>query len=152
MEHVSTGKIITIGAAGGAGAILSAIFGEWSDSLLALVILMCIDFAMGLTVAGLFQKSNKTANGGLSSRECLRGIARKSCTLLIVAVAYQAEVLLSVDYIRTAVIWGLCAAEIISIIENAVAMGILPPTVQRIFEKIIGLLNRNDDENNKNGE
>lgn len=152
MEHLSTGKIITIGAAGGAGAILSTIFGEWSNSLLALVILMCIDFITGLIVAALFNKSPKTENGGLSSKECLKGIAKKVCTPLIVAVAYQAEVLLSVDYIRTAVIWGLCAAEIISIIENAVAMGILPPTVQRIFEKIIGLLNRNDDENNKNGE
>lgn len=146
MEHLSTGKIITIGTAGGVGAILSAIFGEWNDSLLALVILMCIDFVTGLIVAALFNKSSKTANGGLSSRECLKGIARKSCTLLIVAVAYQAEVLLSVDYIRTAVIWGLCAAEIISIIENAVAMGILPPTVQRIFEKIIGMLNKNNDD------
>ena len=146
MEHLSTGKIITIGAAGGAGAILSTIFGEWSDNLLALVILMCIDFATGLIVAGLFQRSKKTANGGLSSRECLRGIARKVCTLFIVAVAYQAEVLLSVDYIRAAVIWGLCAAEMISITENAVAMDILPPSVQKVFKKVIGLLeNKNDD-------
>lgn len=142
------GKMIVIGATGGIGAILSAIFGEWNDSLFALVVLMCIDFVTGLVVAALFNKSSKTANGGLSSRECLKGIARKTCTLLIVAAAYQADILLSVDYIRAAVIWGLCAAELISIIENAVAMGILPPPVQRIFEKVIGLLNRGTEDGN----
>ena len=146
MEHISSGKLIAIGVSGGIGAVLSAIFGEWTNSLLALVILMIIDFITGLIVAALFNKSPKTENGGLSSKECLKGIAKKVCTLLIVAAAYQAEVLLSVGYIRITVICGLCAAEFISIAENAVAMDILPPSVQRIFKKIIGLLeNKNDD-------
>lgn len=134
-------KLVAIGTAGAAGAVFSSIFGEWSNSLFALVVLMCIDFLTGIIVAALFNKSPKTKNGGLSSKECLKGIAKKSCTLLIVAVAYQAEVLLSVDYIRDAVIYGLCAAEIISIMENAVTMKILPPPVQKIFEKVIGALN-----------
>ena len=144
----SEGKMIAVGLSGGAGAVFTSIFGEWNDSLYALVVLMCIDFITGLIVAGLFNRSKKTANGGLSSKECLKGIARKSCTLLIVAVAYQAEVLLSVNYIRAAVIWGLCAAEIISITENAVDMDIMPPTVQKIMKKVIGLLNKDDDDKN----
>lgn len=129
------------------GVILTQIFGEWNDSLFALIILMCIDFITGLIVAGIFNDSNKSENGGLSSKICLQGIAKKVCTLLLVAMAYQAEILLSVDYIRTAIIWGLCANEMISITENSVRMKILPESVQKILEKAIGMLNKEEKEN-----
>ena len=129
------------------GVILTQIFGEWNDSLFALIILMCIDFVTGLIVAGIFNDSGKSENGGLSSKICLQGIAKKVCTLLLVAMAYQAEILLSVDYIRTAIIWGLCANEMISITENSVRMKILPESVQKILEKAIGMLNKEEKEN-----
>lgn len=126
------------------GVILTQIFGEWNDSLFALIILMCIDFITGLIVAGIFNDSNKSENGGLSSKICLQGISKKVCTLLLVAMAYQAEILLSVDYIRTAIIWGLCANEMISVTENSVKMKILPESVQKILEKAIGMLNKEE--------
>jgi len=131
---------------GTAGAALVAIFGECNDSLFALIVLMCIDFITGLIVAGIFNDSNKSENGGLSSKICLQGIAKKVCTLLLVAMAYQAEILLSVDYIRTAIIWGLCANEMISVTENSVKMKILPESVQKILEKAIGMLNKEEKE------
>ena len=123
------------------GIICTTLFGEWNNALFALIILISIDFTTGLIVAGVFQKSSKTFSGGLSSRVCLTGIAKKVGTLLLVAVAHQADILLSVDYLRTAVICALCASEMLSIIENAGAMGILPEPVQKIFQRIIDALN-----------
>lgn len=158
MSGVSHVKSAIIASSSIIGIFLSRIFGEWNDSLFALVIMMTIDFITGLAVAGLFQKSTKTFSGGLSSRVCAMGIAKKVGTLLLVAVAYQADMLLSVDYLRTAVIWALCASEILSIIENAGAMGILPESVQKIFNKIIDALNADtqkhikDEEKKKNND
>lgn len=132
-------------SAGAAGAAFSAIFGEWSNDLQALIVLMCIDFITGLMVAGLFQKSAKTFSGGLSSKECVKGIAKKTGEMMLVAAAYQSQILLSGSYdipIRAYVISALCAAEIISIMENAGAMDILPESAQKIFRKAIDALDK----------
>lgn len=143
---MSTEKLTVMGISGCTGIIFTRIFGVWNDSVFALLILMAIDFAMGLIVAGLFQKSTKTLSGGLSSKECVKGIAKKVCEFLLVAAAFQGDKLLGVDYARTFVIWGLCAAEIISIMENAGAMEILPASVQNVFKKIIDTLNKRSGE------
>ncbi len=135
-------KLTVIGISGGIGVVLTKIFGEWNESVLALIILMTIDFITGILAAGLFQRSTKTFSGGLSSKECVKGIAKKVCELLLVAAAYQGDMLLGIDYARIFTIWGLCAAEIISIMENAGAMEILPASVQNVFRKIIDTLNK----------
>lgn len=137
-----SGKTLTVISSGVAGVIVTKIFGEWNDFTFALVVLMAIDFITGLIVAGLFQKSPKTFSGGLSSKECLKGIAKKVCELLLVAAAYQADKLIGVEYVRIFTIWGLCAAEIISIMENAGAMDILPASVQAVFKRVIDVLNK----------
>lgn len=137
-----SGKTLTIVSSGVVGVIITKIFGEWNDAVFALVVLMAIDFITGLIVAGLFQKSPKTFSGGLSSKECLKGIAKKVCELLLVAAAYQADKLIGVEYVRIFTIWGLCAAEIISIMENAGAMDILPASVQAVFKRVIDVLNK----------
>ena len=142
MYNTSIVKASIIASSGVIGIFVTQLFGEWNNALFALVVLMGIDFVTGLLVAGLFQKSTKTFSGGLSSLACVKGIAKKVGTLFLVAVAYQADVLLQVDYLRTAVICALCASEILSIIENAGAMEILPEPVQRIFRRVIDALNR----------
>ena len=142
VENSTFIKGTIMGISGVGGVILTQLFGEWNNALFALVVLMAIDFATGLAVAGIFQKSTKTFSGGLSSRVCAMGIAKKVGTLLLVAVANQADVLLSVDYLRTAVICALCASEMLSIIENAGAMEILPEPVQKIFRRVIDALNK----------
>ena len=141
LNNLNNLKFTIITSSGVAGVFLTQIFGEWNDSLFALVIMMAIDFITGLIVAGLFQKSTKTFSGGLSSRVCAKGIAKKVAMIFLVAVAYQGDKILGVDYFRTAVIWALCASEILSIIENAGAMEMLPESVQKIFRKIIDALN-----------
>lgn len=142
VENSTFIKGTIMGISGVGGVLLTQLFGEWNSALFALVVLMTIDFATGLAVAGIFQKSTKTFSGGLSSRVCAMGIAKKVGTLLLVAVANQADVLLSVDYLRTAVICALCASEMLSIIENAGAMEILPEPVQKIFRRVIDALNK----------
>ena len=149
-DNYTHAKMILSVSAGTAGAVFTSIFGAWDDNVFALLILMAIDFVTGLLVAGLFQKSSKTFSGGLSSEECLKGIAKKVCEMLLVAAAYQSDKLLGIDYARAFVIWGLCAAEIISIMENAGAMGILPEPVQQILKKVVDTLNKNIDGNNSN--
>lgn len=128
-------------AVGVVSAFGAYIFGEWSNDILALIVLMVIDFIMGLLLAIVFRKSPKSKKGGLSSAAAWKGVAKKTCTLLLVAVAYQADILLSTAYIRPTVVGALCASEIISIVENAAKMGILPEPVQKLLDKVIDILN-----------
>ena len=138
--------ISTLMVSGSLGVIFSSVFGEWNNDVLALIILMAIDFITGIITAAAFQKSSKSETGGLSSKAAFKGIAKKVCEMMLVAVAYQSEVLLHVDYIRAAVIWALCAAEIISITENAADMDILPESVRKIFDNTVRSLNKSKDE------
>lgn len=126
---------------GTVGSAILNFLGGGDSMLLALVILMCIDFVTGLIVALFWQSSPKSDNGGVSSKACWQGILKKFCTLLVVAVANQADILLGIDYVRNAVVIAFCVAEIISICENTGEMGILPYSVQKIFNKVIDLLN-----------
>ena len=141
MEHFSITKFSVSAAVGAMSAFSAYIFGEWSNDVFALIILMIIDFFMGILLAIVFKKSSKSKKGGLSSIAAWKGIAKKTCTLLLVAVAYQADILLSTAYIRPTVVGALCASEIISIVENAAKMGILPEPVQKLLDKVIDILN-----------
>ena len=93
----------------------------------------------------VFGKSNKSANGALSSSACRKGLIKKVCTLLIVVVAQRIDILTGSEYIRNAVVIAFCVSELISICENAGLMGILPEGVQKILNKAIDVLkNKND--------
>lgn len=126
------------------------LLGGGSVTLTALVVFMVIDFMMGLALAVFWGKSQKSENGKLSSKACWRGIIKKVSTFLIIIVANQADLMLSTDYIRNSVIIAFCISELISICENAGEMGILPKAVQKLFNKVIDVLeeqsNIGDDE------
>ena len=124
------GKLSVVCAAvGTAGAAVAEALGGWDNGVITLIIFMVIDYAMGLIVAGVFKKSEKSENGGLSSRVCWVGLARKGITLLFVVIAYRLDLLIGTDYIRTGVIISFCASELISICENAGLMGVPLPSV-----------------------
>lgn len=136
-----SGKTLATVSTSIVGVILSKIFGEWNELFLALIVLISIDFITGVFVAVFFNKSEKTENGGMSSKACLKGIIKKIGIILLVAVGYQLQVMMNNQFpIKVFVICGLCASEVISIIENTVKMEILPKQVQHIFEKAIGVL------------
>lgn len=131
--------------AGVLGAAIAEALGGWDNAVITLIAFMAIDFVMGLICALVFGKSNKSANGSLSSSACWKGLIKKVCTLLIVVVAQRIDILTGSEYIRNAVVIAFCVSELISICENAGLMGILPEGVQKILNKAIDVLkNKND--------
>ena len=124
------GKLAAVCAAVGAvGGVIARALGGWDNAVVTLIIFMVIDYAMGIIVAAVFKKSEKSENGGLSSRVCWIGLARKVMTLLFVIIANRLDVLIGTYYIRTGVIISFCASELISICENAGLMGVPLPSV-----------------------
>lgn len=113
---------------------MSAI-GGFDAALLTLVIFMSVDFISGLVVAGVFHKSQKSATGALESKAGWKGLSRKCMTLLFVLIGHRLDLMLGIDYVRSAVIIGFAANELISIVENAGLMGLpLPDAVIRAID------------------
>lgn len=113
------------------GMVLSGIlyiYGGWSESLLALLIFMSIDYISGLLVA-FYNSSNKTLTGAISSFICYKGIIKKIAIILYVAVGHQLDLLLDIHYIRECVCIAFIVSELISIIENAGILGVPVPSV-----------------------
>ena len=132
--------------AGVLGAAIAEALGGWDNAVITLIAFMAIDFIMGLICALVFGRSNKSANGSLSSSACWKGLIKKVCTLLIVVVAQRIDILTGSEYIRYAVVIAFCVSELISICENAGLMGILPEGVQKILNKAIDVLKNKNDE------
>ncbi|SHN05513.1 toxin secretion/phage lysis holin [Anaerosporobacter mobilis DSM 15930] len=120
-------KELTCGLIGVIGGTIVRMLGGWSADLQTLITFMVIDFAMGLAVAFIFKKSNKTATGAGESNACFKGLCKKAVMLLIVLIAYRLDITLQVNYIRTTVIIALIVNELISIVENAGLMGVKFP-------------------------
>jgi toxin secretion/phage lysis holin len=120
-------KELICGLVGVAGGTIVRMLGGWSTDLQTLITFMVIDFAMGLAVAFIFKKSNKTETGAGESTACFRGLCKKAVMLLIVLIAYRLDITLQVNYIRTTVIIALIVNELISIVENAGLMGVKLP-------------------------
>ena len=121
-------RISICAAAGVVGGLVATFFGGWSDGLTTLVIFMCIDYISGFVVAGVFKKSRKTESGALESRAGWKGLCRKCMTLVLVLVAYRLDLLRGEGtLIRDAVTIGFTINEGLSILENAVLMGLKVP-------------------------
>lgn len=117
------------------GGILTHIFGGLDVILEMLLVFMVIDYLSGMAVAGIYKKSKKTKNGGLSSKIGWKGLCRKCMTLAFVAVGQCIDRALGVDYIRNAIIVGFSTNELVSIIENAGLMGLpIPEAVTNAVE------------------
>lgn len=130
------------------GAVLGALIslaGGWDTALQALVVFMILDYLTGVIVAAVFHASKKTESGKLSSVAGLKGIAKKVLMLFMVVAGQYADVVLGIDYFRTAVIIALIANELISLIENAGLAGIEVP----ILSKAVDALKTMDDKNNE---
>ncbi len=129
-------KAIVLTAFGAAGSfIINVLLGGWTEDLLTLIILMGVDFVMGLLIAAVWKKSGKSDSGTLNSISAWKGLIRKGCSLLVVMVAYRLDVTFGVSYIKTAVIMAFIANEGISIVENYGIMGgPMPKVLKRALE------------------
>jgi len=128
MENINHLKIIIMAIIGAGGSFIANLLGGWTTDLVTLIIFMTIDYITGLVVAGVFKASPKTDSGALESRAGWKGLCRKGMTLLVVLVAARLDMAIGVTYIRTAVIIGFMANELISIVENAGLMGLPIPS------------------------
>lgn len=138
------GICTTIGIIGGG---VAALFGGFDAALITLILFMGIDYITGLIVAGVFHKSEKTANGMLESRAGWKGLCRKGVTLLIVLIACRLDLMMGSSFIRDAVVIAFVANETISIVENAGLMGVpIPAAIVRAIEV---LKNKADGEGEK---
>ena len=123
-------KAAVLTGAGAAGSfIVNALLGGWTEDLLTLLIMMAIDFTLGLLIAAVWKKSGKSDTGALNSLSAWKGLCRNGGTLLVVMVAYRLDVMLGTEYIKTGVIIAFVANEAISIIENLGIMGVPMPAV-----------------------
>jgi len=124
MNQIRTTVLTALAATGGA---VSALFGGWDSTLIALVIFIGIDYITGLCVALFFHRSPKTASGAVTSNAAWKGLIKKGGELLVVLVAAQLSQLTGSDFIRSAVIFYFIGAEGLSILENGGLMGISYP-------------------------
>lgn len=124
------------------GGFVASIFGGWSDAMTTLVIFMAADYITGLIVAGVFQKSGKSENGGLESRAGWKGLCRKGMSLLIVLIAARLDLIMGTSFAKDAVVIGFIVNEALSILENAGLMGLKYPAV---ITKALEVLNKKAD-------
>lgn len=126
------------------GAV-AGLFGGWNQMLTILMVMMAADYLTGWIVAWC-GKSDKTENGGLSSKIGFIGIAKKGLIMLIVLVA----TLLDRAIGNTAMMFqSMCvcyyiANEGLSLLENAGALGV--PFPERIRQALESLREREKEE------
>ena len=146
MNNILITKTGVCGMVGLVGGAIVKLFGGWSSDMTTLITFMAIDFFMGLIVAGVFGKSDKSPTGALDSKAGWRGLCKKCVTLLFVLIAHRLDIALGTDYIKSATIIAFILNEIISIAENAGLMGIPLP---QVITKGIELLKEKDDNQKK---
>lgn len=119
-----------LGALSAAGSVLAQSLGGWDTMLQVLVTLMAIDYALGVVLALVWKRSNKTADGSFESRASVKGLFRKCGILLCVLIAARLDPLFgSEGYIRGTVILFFLANEGFSVVENLGVMGLPMPQV-----------------------
>lgn len=127
-------------------SFIISILGGWDCNLATLVTFMAIDFISGLTVAGVFKKSQKTETGALSSNACFKGLLKKCAVLVYILIAVKLDTLLGIGYLRNTVIIGYIINELLSIIEKLGLMGV---PMNPVIEKAIDLLKNKSGEDNE---
>ena len=131
-------------AFGVVGGLIARLFGGWSEDFVTLLILMTADFVMGLILAGVFHKSNKSESGNLDSRAGWKGLCKKGVILTIILIAHRLDLSLNTAYIRTATIIAFIVNESLSVVENAGLMGVPLP---KVITKAIAILKQKEEDN-----
>ena len=76
--NLSTVKAIVLTTFGAVGSfVINVLLGGWTEDLLTLLILMGVDFVMGLLIAAVWKKSGKSETGTLNSISAWKGLIRK---------------------------------------------------------------------------
>lgn len=107
--------------------------------ILALFMMMSIDFLIGMINAIFFKQSKKSSHGGLSSKIGTKGLIKKSLVIILVLTIHILQnmipVLTEYPYLFIATVVGFSVMEFISILENLILIGIpFPKQLKTIFE------------------
>lgn len=134
-----------LGFFGICGSVAARIFGGWNAAISTLIIFMIIDYVTGLTVAGIFKNSKKTAHGGLESHAGAKGIIKKVTYIVVIYVAHRLDVVLEIHFVKNAVVFAFLLNETISIIENVGLMGIkMPAAINKAIDILGDKANKGD--------
>ena len=111
------------------GGLLAFLYGDMPPAFFALIALICLDFATGLSHAWVEKK--------LNSRVCGRGILKKVYILTLVAVGHLVDVCIGKSVCMNVVIFFYIANEAISIVENAGRCGLpVPEKLAEVLEQL----------------
>lgn len=139
MDKINIAYASIVSVIGAAGAYIANFFGGWDSSLTTLVVFMAVDYITGLLVAAVWKKSPKSDTGALESHAGWKGLIKKCVTLLVVLMATRLDIVLQVDFVRTAAVIGFIVNETLSIVENLGLMGVpVPDVVINAIEKLKG--------------
>lgn len=131
----------TYGVVSTLGGLLTFLFGAWNKIFTALVVFMVADVITGVMKA-IKKKSEKTADGKLSSKVGTEGLFKKIGIFIGIMVANWAGLMFLPDanqaiLLRDAVICGFGFFEFISVIENLNAIGVkIPPVLMKFIKAI----------------
>lgn len=121
----------------GLASVFSDALGGWDSFLRALVMFMIADYITGMVVALVFHKSQKTKNGGASSSVGYKGIVKKMCILILIALSVRVDEISGTHYVRSATIFFFLGNEGLSVIENLALMGVpYPEFVKKALEAV----------------
>lgn len=129
MDKIFNAVSIITGLAGG---VIVSLFGAWDKILWALVVLMVLDYIMGV-IKAIYKKE-------LSSSVGFKGLLKKISILVIVALANVVQELMGGSVaIREIVIMFYIANEGISILENVAAVSTkMPQALKDILLQLRG--------------
>lgn len=107
------------------------LFGNLTDELKTLSLLILLDLICGVMTAAVFHTSSKTTTGRLSSTAMTKGICKKIGIFIFVVIGHIIDSTLHITYIMYAVEICFIIEEIISITEKLGLMGLnLPSPIQ----------------------
>ena len=104
------------------------LFGNVTDELKTLSLLILLDLICGVITAAVFHTSSKTSTGRLSSTAMTKGICKKIGIFIFVVIGHIIDSTLHITYIMYAVEICFIIEEIISITEKLGLMGLNLPT------------------------
>lgn len=138
-----TKRTVLLGTASGILAgIVSALIGGWTLALETLAIIIVLDYATGLIVAGVFHASPKSDGGALESKAAFKGLLRKVGIVVIVVAFHQLDRLTGKSFFRDGAAWAFFVEEFISVIENLGLMGV--PLPKFIIKSVEWLRKKSD--------
>jgi len=124
---------------GGSISVIAYLIGGIDNLVVALGILMAIDYISGIMVA--------TVDKTVSSKRAFKGLIKKAAMCLAIVVANQLDIVVSGgSFLRNAMLLSFIGSEGMSIIENLGHLGVKVPTkISKAFAQL-------QDKNDKRGE